>query len=77
LRTNPNPATPRNIAFVALGAVSVGAALFGPIGAIFGIPLTAIIILVLRYSRQMDAVMNYPRKSKIELRYGGEGDLLK
>jgi predicted PurR-regulated permease PerM len=62
---------------VALGAVFIGAALLGPIGAIFGIPLAAIIILVRRYSRQMDTVMNYLRKLKIELRYGGEGVLLK
>jgi len=40
---------------VALGSVFVGAALFGPIGAIIGIPVVAIIIAVLQaYGRRYD-----------------------
>ena len=40
---------------VALAAVFVGAALFGPIGAIIGIPLVAIIIAVIEtYGRRYE-----------------------
>lgn len=54
---------------VALGSVFVGAALFGPIGAIIGIPLVAIIIAILeayghRYELHPEVVAKTPIRSQ-------------
>jgi len=54
---------------VALGAVFVGAALFGPIGAIIGIPIVAIIIAVIEaYGRRYDLHPEVEERTQVRKR---------
>lgn len=54
---------------VALGAVFVGAALFGPIGAIIGIPIVAIIIAVIEaYGRRYDLHSEVEERTQVRKR---------